>query len=502
MKLKRILFALAGFTIAASGPAAAQFGAASEPPARAGARIPSGGIQFSKDEQFKGSVAAAQATPERLALSLQDAIDRGIKTNLGLLVRGNLTSAARADRLRSLSALLPSVTAGITETESQINLAVYGFHAAGFPSISGPFSYTDARASASAPVFNWTSVQNLRSAAESARAAELSLDDGRDLVVQTVASGYFAILADSQRLDSTRTQAQTAEMLYLAARDRHQAGVSAAIDELRAQVEWKAQQQRVVAAANALARDKLSLARALGLAAGQDLTLTDAAPYAALDNVDTAELLRKAYESRADYRSAAAQVRAAEISLQAAGAERYPTAHVAANYGAVGPALNNSHGTFTVTGSVSFNVFDGGRIRAGQQSAGAEIERRRNELADLRGKIDFDVRTALLELNTAADQVALSRSGVDLASQTLVQARDRFAAGVADNIEVVQAQEALAAANQDLIGSLFAHNLAKVSLARAVGDSQTTLKQFLSGAGPVGPTPTGEARNGGKLGDK
>src|SRR5579862_1337404 len=196
MKLKRILFALAGFTIAASGPAAAQLAAPVEPAARGGARVNSGGIQFSKDDQFRGSVAAAQATAERLALSLQDAIDRGIKSNLGLLVRGTLTSAARADRLSALSALLPSVTAGVSETESQINLAVYGFHAAGFPAISGPFSYTDARASASSPVFNWTSVQNLRSAAESARAAELSLEDGRDLVVQTVASGYFAILAD------------------------------------------------------------------------------------------------------------------------------------------------------------------------------------------------------------------------------------------------------------------------------------------------------------------
>jgi len=481
MKLNRICISMAAFALAVSYPVLAQFGGATEQVPRSGVRISSGGLQFSSSDQFHGSVTAGQASAIPVELSLQDAIDRGLKTNLGLLVRGTLSSAARADRVRALSALLPNVNAGITETEAQIDLAVYGFRFPGVPAVVGPFNYTDVRANATSYVFDLPSWRNLRSAAESARASELSIQDGRDLVVQSVGSGYFAVLADIGRVDSTRTQAQTAETLYNIARDRHLAGVSAAIDELRAQVEWKAQQQRVVAAENALARDKLALARVIGLPSGQDFRPTDQSSYVPLDKLNADDLLKKAYESRADYRSAEAQVHAAEIALQAAGAERYPSAYVAANYGVIGPTLNNSHGTFTVTGSVNINLFDGGRIRANQLSVSAEIDRRRNELSDLRGKIDFELRTALLELNTAAEQVALARSNIGLANQTLDQARDRFGAGVADTIEVVQAQEALAGASQDVINSLYAHNLAKVSLARAVGGAETSLPQFLGG---------------------
>jgi outer membrane protein TolC len=310
---------------------------------------------------------------------------------------------------------------------------------------------------------------------------ELSAEDGRDIVAQYVAAGYFAILADLGRVDATRAQAQTAEALYNIARDRHEAGVSAAIDELRAQVELKSQQQRVVAAQNALARDKLSLARVIGLPPGQEFRLSDEAPFVPLAELTPDKLLQRAYEVRADYRSAQSQVRAAEIAREAANAERYPSFSVSADYGVVGQSLNNSHGTFNVTGAVNINVFDSGRIRSDQQATTAEIERRRNELADLRGKIDFEIRSALLELNTAAEQVGLAQSNLQLANQTLVQARDRFSAGVADTIEVVQAQEALAGASQDAIDSLYSHNLAKVSLARAVGGTEVSLRQFLGG---------------------
>jgi outer membrane protein TolC len=444
------------------------------------ARIPSGGIHFSSEDQFHGSVAGGTATAAALQLSLQDAIDRGIRSNLGLLVRGSETSAARADRLRALSALLPNVSASATEIETQLNLAVYGFHFSGVPSIVGPFSYTDVHASLAAS-FSWTALRNLRSAAESAHAAALSVEDGRDLVVQAVAAGYFAVLAASGSVEAIRTQVETAEALYNVARDRHQAGVSAAIDELRAQVEWKTQQQRLLAQQNQLARGKLALARVIGLPSGQVFDLTSQAPYTPLESLRSEDLLRQAYGARADYRSGEAQLRAAEVARQAAGGERYPVFSASGTYGDIGPTLAQSHGVFTLTGTASLNIFDGGRVRADESAADSEVSRRRDELADLRGKIDFDVRTALLDLSTAADQVALARSNLDLANRTLQQARDRFASGVADTIEVVQAQEAVAGANQDLVNSLYAHNLAKVSLARAVGGTETALMQFLGG---------------------
>jgi outer membrane protein TolC len=443
--------------------------------------VPSGGLNFSSDDQFHGSVAQGTASATALKLSLQDAIDRAIKANLGLLVRGAATSAARAERLRTLSALLPNVTAAFAENETQISLAVYGFHFAGVPSIVGPFSYSDARAFANAPLFDWTAFKNLKAAAESARAAQLSVDDGRDLVIQAVAAGYFTILADASRIEVTNMQISTAASLAATAKDRHLGGVAPAIDDLRAQVELKTQQQRLLVLQNQLSKDKLVLARAIGLPSGQDFELTDQAPYRPLENLNPANLLSQAYEGRSDYRSGEAQLHAAEIARQAAGAQRYPTAFVAANYGDIGPTLAQSHGTFTVAGTVSVNVFDGGRIRSDQSAADAEIERRRGELADLKGKIDFEVRSALLDLSTAAEQVSLARENLDLANLALQQSQDRVAGGVTDNLEVIQAQEAVAAANQDLINGLYVHNLAKVSLARAVGSTETSLKRFLGG---------------------
>lgn len=445
------------------------------------ADVPSGGLNFSSGEQFNGSVPQGTASATPVKLSLQEAIDRALKANLGMLVRGAANSAARADRLRTLSALLPNLGAGFSEYETQISLAVYGLSFPGIPKVVGPFSYSDARAYATAPLFDWTAFKNLKVATENARAEQLSLDDGRDLVVQAVASGYVTVLADASRIEVTKMQVTTSTDLAATTRDRHQAGVAPAIDDIRANVELRTQQQRLRILQNQLAKDKLVLARAVGLPSGQDFELTDQAPYKPIDDLNVATLLSQAYENRADYKSGEAQLHASEIARQAAGAQRYPTASLSANYGDIGPSLAQSHGTFTVTGTVSVNVFDGGRIHADQTAADVEIERRRSELADLRGKIDAEVRTALLDLSSAADQVALARDNLALATEGLSQARDRVAAGVTDNLEVIQTQEAVAAANQDLIDGLYLHNLAKVSLARAVGSAETSLRRFLGG---------------------
>lgn len=451
------------------------------PPASQPANVPSGGLNFSSADQFHGSVPQGTASATPLKLSLQDAIDRAIKTNLGLLVRESAGSAARADRLRSLSALLPNVSAAFAEYETQISLAVYGLHFPGVPKVVGPFSYTDTRAFANVPAFDWTAFKNLKASAENARAAQLSIDDGRDLVVEAVASGYIAILAEMSRIEVTKMQISTAQDLATNAHDRYQGGVAPAIDDVRAQVELKQQQERLLLINNQLAKEKLTLARAIGLPSGQDFETTDQVPYKPLEKLDVNKLLADAYEARADYRSGQAQLQAAQISRKAADAEHLPTAFLSANYGDIGPSLNNSHGVFTITGTVSVNVFDGGRIRSDQTAADAEIERRRNELADLKSKIDFEVRSALIDLSSASDQITLARDNLDLANIGLQQARDRVAGGVTDNLEVIQTQEAVALANQDLIDGLYLHNLAKVALARAVGATSTSLQRFLGG---------------------
>jgi outer membrane protein TolC len=470
-----IILLCSAWPIEAQGPA--------QPPPQptAPANLPSGGISITSGDPFQGSVASGQATSTPLALSLQDAIDRGLKANLGLLTRETANRSAQAERIRALSALLPNVVGSASETATQIDLAEFGFRFAGFPTVIGPVGFSDVRASASQPIFDWTAWKNRQSAAQDMKASQLTYQDGRDLVVQAVASAYLLIIADAARVDATRTLVATAQTLYERARDQHRAGVSPAIDELRAQVELKTQQQALLSQENQLAKDKLALGRVIGLPSGQVFEVSEKVPFTPLEGLTPDEILRRAYESRADYQSAMMQVHAAETAKLAAQAQRYPTLALAGDYADSGINLANSHGNFAVTGSLKFNIFDGGRIRADEMQADAVIKQRKDELADLQGQIDFQVRSSLLDLKTAADLVAVAQDNLNLANQTLIQARDRFAAGVTDNIEVVQAQDSVAAANQSLISSVYAHNLAKVSLARAVGGTENSLRQFMGG---------------------
>jgi outer membrane protein TolC len=166
--------------------------------------------------------------------------------------------------------------------------------------------------------------------------------------------------------------------------------------------------------------------------------------------------------------------------LAAAQAEWYPTVDLNGFYGAAGPRLNDSHGVFTVTGALNFNIFNGGRIRSDIEKARAALKQRSDELADQGAQIDVEVRTAYLDLQSASDQFAVARENLVLANQTLDQARDRFSAGVTDTIEVVQAQGSVASANDNLISALYAHNLAKVELARAMGMTEQGVKKYIS----------------------
>ena len=297
--------------------------------------------------------------------------------------------------------------------------------------------------------------------------------------MQAVAYAYLLIIADSSRVDSIRAQVATAEALYNRAVDRKTAGVSPAIDVLRAQVELKTQQQRLLVAVNQFAKDKLTLGRVIGLPPGQTFYIADSTPFTPYNGLTQDQALRTALAQRADYQSAGKLLASADEAVKAARAEWYPTVDVNGYYGVTGPTIGNSHGVFLVTGALNFNIFNGGRIRSDIEQARAARKQRADELADLRGQIDYQVRTAFLDIQSAADQVAVAQSNVELAAQTLRQARDRFIAGVADTIEVVQAQESVASASDNLISASYAHNLAKASLARALGQAEQGIKRLI-----------------------
>jgi outer membrane protein TolC len=438
---------------------------------------------FAQQNQFQSSVPTGVPLSTPLVLILRDAIDRGLKANLGLLVSDSANETARGERLRSLSALLPQLNAKAGETVQQVSLKTIGFDlqipGVSIPTVVGPFHYTDVRAYASWTAFDYSARRNYKSDQESQRAAQLSVLDARDLVVQATANGYLQVIADASRVEAIRSQVETSQALYDRAVDQQNAGTAAGIDVLRSQVELKQQQQRFLAQRNQFEKDKLTLGRVIGLPSGQDFTISDTVPFSPLAAMTQDQALQTAIQQRSDFQSYKARVRAAEEAVKAAHGERYPTADVTADYGDVGPTLGSSHGTFTFVASAKVNVFDGGRIEANVIQARAALKQRQDELADLGGQIEYQVRSAFLDIGSAADQVAVARDNLDLANQTLVQARDRFSAGVTDNIEVVQAQESVAAANDTLISALFAHNVAKVGLARALGGTEQGIQQLL-----------------------
>jgi outer membrane protein TolC len=427
---------------------------------------------------FSGSVPQGKVRDEVLPLTFQAAIDLGLKNNLGLLLQADNTVAARGQKWKELSDLLPNANAGISENAQQINLAAEGLRFPGFPTIVGPFGYFDARLFLKQST-SLNSIERIRGAANNEKAAQYSYKDARELVALAVSNAYLQALAGGARLDTAQAQLQTAQALYEKAVNQQNAGVSPAIDTLRAKVEMQTRQQQLILARNDYAKQKLGLARIIGLPTGQEFDLVDKAPYEPLAAMGLEESLQRAYTSRSDYLAAAQQLRGAERFRKAATAENFPSIDIAANYGDLGVTPGNSHGTFQVTGSLNIPIFQGGKIHADVLQAEATLRQDRQQLDNLRGQIEYEVRTALLDLSSASEQVEVARSSVDLADQTLVQARDRFSAGVTDNLEVVQAQEAVAAANENYISSLYAHNLAKVTLARSIGYAEQGVRLYL-----------------------
>jgi outer membrane protein TolC len=426
---------------------------------------------------FLGGVRTGNPTPGTLPLSLADAIARGLKQNLGLLLGEQGVRAATGNRWAALSALLPTVGGSLGQAREVINLEAFGFPLApGQSPLIGPFNVFDARLSVSQTVFAYSAIQAARAGGEALDAARFTYKDARDTVVFTIANLYLQAVTGASQIEAAQAQVNTSQALYTRAVNMKQSGVVPAIEVLRAQVQLQAQQQRLIFFQNEFAKEKLALARAIGLPLEQQFDLADKIPYAALQPMSFDEALRQAYASRADLQASRALVRAAEDNRRAAQGERLPSVGVNADIGKIGPSPDTSLRTYTVAAGVRVPILQGGSIRARVLQAEASLEQQRAQLEDLRTRIDFEVRSAFLDLKAAED-----RTAIQLADQQLTQAQDRFSAGVASNIEVVQAQEAVATASDNYISSLYAHNVAKISLARALGVAEADAGHFLGG---------------------
>jgi outer membrane protein TolC len=434
--------------------------------------------------QTSGSVPAVGATHDIRQLTLTDAIDMAMRYNLGALESAENARSARGQRLQSLSALLPQVSVGASRTRSQVDAASLGLTTipgVPIPSVIGPFSYSTATATVSQTVVNIESIRRFQAAQMTAQAAELSYDDLLDVVTLTVGNAYLQIIDAGSRIEATDAQVRNAKALYDQAVDALNAGTSSKIDVTRTSVQLHTERFNLAVARNNEAIAKLNLARAIGLPLGQPFELADSLPYADLDPQSVDDALRAAYESRADFRAAQQTVESAQHQFEAVRAQRYPTVSVNGDVGWQGATLGTSRNIFSVQAAITVPLFTGGRIEGEETQAQSTLRQRQAERDSLRGQIDYDVRTALLNLQTAKEQVAVARENVDLANENLARSQERFAAGVTDSVEVVQAQQSLSGANDQYISGTYSHNLAKLQLARAIGVARTNYGHYLGG---------------------
>jgi outer membrane protein TolC len=428
---------------------------------------------------YAGSASSTAKTPFSGKLTLKEAIERGLSYNLGAVGLASALRQSHGQSRTSRSALLPNLNGSFRENYQTENLQALGFRSPILPALIGPFAYFDLRASLNQTVFDMTALNNYRASKEIVSANEEAVNDARDTIVLAVGASYLQVIAAKARLDSGRAQVETAEAVYKQTADRRRAGLAAQIEVNQALVKAQTQRQRLATLQNDLSRQKISLARLTGLPPNENYEIVDNIVFSAPPVLSVDEAVKQALDSRPDLKASAAQLRAAERSRSAARAERLPSLALSADIGEIGARFNQALSTYTVSGSLKIPIWQGGRAEGDIEQSQAALDQRRAEFEDVKGRIESDVRNAYLDLQAAASQIDLARNNEDVARETLRLTREKFDAGISDSVEVSQAGEALASADLDYITALFAHNLAKLSLARALGGTEKRVGDYL-----------------------
>ena len=430
---------------------------------------------------FLGSVPTGTLSDKPIELSLPDAIDRGLKYNLGVVENQYSLRQAQAARLRALSAMIPSVSGLLRQNLDDLNTIVIGLKIPGIAGPTGQFSYQESYLTFQDTGLNLESMYKYKAAGRNAEAQRLQVEDAGNVVALAVGTAYLQVESSEARVETANAELASAKELESQASNRVQNGLAAEIEGFRATVQRQTSEQRLTVASANLEKDKLTLARIIGLPNGQQFNITTKASYAAWNGGNLQDALRVARAERADIKSAGATANATQLSKRAAQMERVPGVSLNGYYGAIGANLNHSDATYSVVATVSLPLFTGGRIRSDIQDASAQLDRRQSEYADIVGRVDYEVRNAFTDLQAADSAVKVAEKNSQLAQHTLDQAHDRFMNGVTNNLEVIQAQQDVAAANENYISSLFAHNLAKLTLLRALGSAQKDVNKYLGG---------------------
>ena len=438
-----------------------------------------------------GGFAVESATAGLLTLSLDDAVALGLQRNLRLQYERANQRRVRGYRGEVNNALLPNFQLKAAASTQEIDLAALGFK----PSLVGGLlaglgitgniptivkvSTTSAQINLDQQLFNLPDFELYRAIKPEFRSVDLNLADSNEQLVQAVATAYLKVLADQASLENTIAQERSAQVVYNDAVARDQAGIGIRLDVLRAQVAYQQRQQEHVSADAQIDKDGIQLNRIMGLPAGQRLDLTDDAPFSELADLDVNEARATAFTHRSDLLALQQSILVANHEVRAVRYQRVPTLGINGFYGVIGVDGGLFHGVFTAQGSLKFPVFREAGQRGEEQTATAQLMQLRDQESGLKGTIDGQIRASLLDITSSEQLVKVAQSNAALAQQELADARDRFSAGVSDNLEVVDALASVTGAQAQLVSALYEYNVAKVGLARSTGVLETRYRAFL-----------------------
>ncbi|MBS1799677.1 MAG: TolC family protein [Acidobacteria bacterium] len=437
--------------------------------------------------QLAGGVTVERATPGALPLSIDEAINRGLKHNLSIELSVQNQKLVHGQVLTVKNNLMPSMTATARTSTQETNLAAMGFKPQNIkiPGFTGTFpeivkvDVTAAQLNLNQQLFNVPAYYMYRAAQKADEVASWSMLNQRGTVVLNVATQYLRAVADAAEIENARSLVKADEVALHQAEASHDAGVGTHLDVLRARVQLQTQQQTLINDENVFAKDKIALNRLIGLPAEQELTLTDPAPYAEFAELPLDQAMALAFDRRKDLRSLQAQQELAGRTVKAVKYERLPSLAFDGNYGVLGETTGLYHGVFSAAGKLTFPIFQEGQLRGEREVAQAQVTGLRQQVASLKVSIEQQIRASMMDVATAQALVQVARSNVDLASQQLQDTTDRYIAGVDDNLPVVQAQATLAAAKSRLVQTLYQYNQAKLNLARNTGVVETQYKTYL-----------------------
>jgi outer membrane protein TolC len=431
---------------------------------------------------YAGSTPGVAKMPFSGKLGLREAIQRGLAFNLGETGATQALRQAQGQSKVALSSLLPNLNGTINENVQTTDLKALGFRFSfpGFsiPAVIGPFNYIDFRAHLSQTLLDLTAINNYRAASDVAKANRYSAQDARELIVLAVGGAYLQTIAAKARMASEDAQLQSANAVFDQSKQQFEQGLVAKVDADRNEVQALTHQQRLLSLKNDLAKQKINLARMIGLPPNDQYDLSDEVPFAPAAPLTIEDALVQAFQQRADLKASDAQVRAAERAHAAARAERYPSLGVTADYGGIGVNPSQLQTTYTAAASLKIPIWQGGRAEGDIQESDATLAQRRAEYEDLRGQIESDVRSAYLDLQAAASQVEVAQRNVQVTKEALELTRQKVEVGVIDNVTYVQAQQEVTNAEFDFINGVFAFNIAKLSLARAMGRAADALPEI------------------------